>query len=421
MAKISRNAGDQGLLRKVNLTAVLNCLRQHAPVSRATLAEMTGLNRATITRLVRDLIEHGFVRESGILSSATGRPSILLELDPEAGYIIGARLDVDYSSVILTNFAAEILWRAEELHNSTDRQEEIQQKLLSLIQRACAQSPRNGRPVLGVGLSLPGLVDVSNGTLLFAPNLGWRDTPVKAWLRQYFDFPIYVDNEANLAALGESYFGAARESNYILHINITAGVGAGIVLGQQILPGVSGVAGEVGHMTIDPQGAHCNCGNLGCWETFVSAPVLFKRIRDAIAAGQQSLLNPDQLRDFSRLTILSIVEAAQNGDEVVRNAFLETGRYIGLGVANLINVLNPEQVILGGYLSPIYPFILPEIKAVVQDRALRWSWEATEIKIAQYGSDASLMGAIATIYDHALSFPIETLARSADALGGERR
>lgn len=405
MNESPRFAGDQALLRRVNFAAVLSYLRLKAPLSRAALAELTGLNPATITRLVRELIDQGFVREIGAQTSTAGRPSILLEMNPEAGYILGARVDVDSHSVILANFASEIIWRHDENHRPTDDKAAVQENLLHMIHQAGSQASKNGRRILGLGLSLPGLVDANLGTLLFAPNLGWSNTPMKDWLKQSFDFPIYVDNEANLAALGEAYFGAARDCNFVLYINITAGVGAGIVLNQRILPGSSGLAGEVGHMTIDPNGGRCNCGNYGCWETYVSAPVIFRRIREAIRGGLQSGLSMELLENFNRTSIPAVVEAAKQGDPAVRSAFEETAKYIGMGLANLINIFNPRRVVLGGYLSPIYPFILKTIHSVVQERALKWSSEATDIVVASCGSDASLMGAIATIYDHVLNYP----------------
>ncbi len=416
LSNSSPNAGDQAQLRKVNLTRVLTRLRQKMPISRALLADLTGLNKATITRFIRELMEYGFVREVGMRSSATGRPSILLELDPQAGYIIGVRLDIDYSAVILTNFTAEIIWRSELKHTPQDGQDRIQENILTLIHQAIDQAPIDGRPILGLGISVPGLVDVENGVLLFAPNLGWRNIPFRDWLKEHFNLPIYVDNEANLAALGEAFFGAARDCDNVLLVNITSGVGAGIVLHQEILTGVAGVAGEVGHMTVDPNGPKCNCGNMGCWEAFVSAPAIFRRLRERIAAGGKSSLKDELLATFSRLSVPLVVEAAQAGDQVAKEVLSETSTYIGIGLANLINVLNPQRVVLGGYLCPAYPAMLQEITAVVQDRALKWSWEAADIVIAQHGIDASLMGAIATIYNHVLSFPVETLALSGKAV-----
>jgi glucokinase-like ROK family protein len=336
----------------------------------------------------------------------------LLELDPQAGYIIGIRLDIDYSAVILTNFTADIIWRSELKHTPEDGQARIQENLLALIHEAIDHAPIDGRPILGVGLSVPGLVDVENGVLLFAPNLGWRNVPFRDWLKEHFNLPIYVDNEANLAALGEAYFGAARDCDNVLLVNITSGVGAGIVLYQEVLTGATGVAGEVGHMTVDPHGPKCNCGNMGCWEAYVSAPAIFRRLREHIAAGEKSALSDDLLSHFSRLSVPLVVNAAQQGDPVAKSVLHETSTYIGIGLANLINVLNPQRVVLGGYLSPAYPAMLQEITAVVRDRALKWSWQAADIVIAQHGTDASLMGAIATIYNHVLSFPVETLALS---------
>lgn len=397
--------GDQESLRQINLSTVLTHLRQNAPISRAALAEITGLNRATITRLVRELIEHGFVRETGFQSVRAGRPSILLQLDPDAGCIIGAEIEVKFGSVILTDLAAHVLWRQEVDFADNDEPDAVLDCIAQLIRQACSKAAETNRHVLGLGISLPGLVDVSSGVLLFAPNMRWSDVPVKRWLEKEFDIPIYVDNKANMAALAESYFGSARDSEYVLYINITAGVGAGIVLNQRIMAGASGLAGEVGHMTLNPDGPECNCGSRGCWETYVSALAVFRRTRKAILDGAESKL-ADVVRDgFERITIPLMVEAARKGDQVALNSLKETGYYLGVGLANLINTFNPQKVVLGGYVTQAYEFLLPVIGKTVQERALRWPREAADIVVATYLNDASLMGAVATVYGQILSNP----------------
>lgn len=413
--------GDQEGLRQVNLSAVLTNLRQNAPLSRTALAELTGLNKATITRLVHDLIQHGLVREVGFKSSITGRPSILLELDPDGGFIIGVGIEVDSCSVILTDFAAEILWRRDEPIERNGELDSLVNCVTQITQEAYAQAEKAGRPVLGLGLSAPGLVDASQGTLLFAPNLGLQNIPLRKYLEEQFPFPIYVDNEANMAALGESYFGSARDCDYGLYIDITAGVGAGIVMNQRILPGVSGLAGEVGHMTINPEGPRCNCGNYGCWEIYVNLPSIFRRVTEAVSAGHPSVLSDAANKSPQELTIQLVVDAAQDGDPAALNALQETGHYIGIGVANLINAFNPSRIVLGGYLSLAYEYMLPEINRVVRERALRWPVEAAKIVIAAYGSDARLMGAIATVYDHVLLNPVEAITQSLVPPRTERR
>ena len=398
-------AGDQESLRQINLSTVLTYLRQNAPISRAALAEITGLNRATITRLVRELIEHGFVRETGFQSIRAGRPSILLQLNPDAGCIIGAEIEVKFGSVILTDLAAHVVWRQEVDFGDEDEPEAVLNSMAQLIRRACERARETNRHVLGLGMSLPGLVDVSSGVLLFAPNMRWSDVSVKEWLEHEFDIPIYIDNKANMAALAESYFGSARGSEYVLYINITAGVGAGIVLNQRIMPGVSGLAGEVGHMAIHPDGPKCNCGSQGCWETYVSALAVFRRAREAILDGEQSQL-AEVVRDgFDRITMPLMVEAARKGDRVALDSFEETGYYLGVGLASLINTFNPQKVVLGGYVTQAYEFLLPVIQKTVQKRALRWPREAADIVVATYLNDASLMGAVATVYGQILSNP----------------
>ena len=196
---------------------------------------------------------------------------------------------MDFISVILTDFAARVVWRHHEFIHSRN-QAAVLERTLAIVAEAWAHTRAQGQSILGLGLGLPGLVDVSTGTLLFSPNLGWTEVPLRRLLEAKFPFPIYIDNEANLAALGESYFGAARGCDFVLLVSCGVGVGAGIVLNRQLLAGAAGLAGEVGHMTIDPHGPRCNCGNTGCWETFVSQWAVFRRIQAAVIAGRPTRL-----------------------------------------------------------------------------------------------------------------------------------
>jgi glucokinase-like ROK family protein len=353
------------------------------------------------------------VRETGIDSGDIGRPSIQLNLNPKAGCIIGAEIGVDFISVILTNFSAEILWRQKESTTALQGQEPILSLAMDILQNASLQAQARGLRLLGLGLGVPGLVDSSTGTLLFAPNLKWTNVPLRSRLRNKFNVPVYVDNEASMAALGESYFGAARGSDFVLYVSSGVGLGGGIVLNRQVLPGAAGFAGEVGHMTMDPNGPRCNCGNFGCWETFVSQWAVFRRVREAIESGQASSLVEVAQGDLERLTFPMVVEAARGNDVVARAALEETGRYLGIGLANLINALNPQRVVFGGILSLGHEFLLQVIQEVVGQRALRWSRETTEIVVAAYGEDACAMGGVATVFHHSLSQPLEVTRASA--------
>jgi glucokinase-like ROK family protein len=397
--------GDQLLVRDINLSIILNTLRIAGPLSRASLALKTGLNKTTVSSLINELVEARFVRARGYHGSGGGRPGMLLELNPEAGCIIAAEIGVDFISLILSNFNAEILWRHQEETASRDGQKETLQRAAQLLRRAATQAERFSARILGIAVGVPGLVDVQSGTLIFAPNLRWRDVPLKSMLESKFDGSIFVDNEAKMAALGETYFGVARGHPNVLYLSAGVGLGGGMVLDGRIVPGASGFAGEFGHMTIEPDGLQCNCGNRGCWETLVSQWAVFRRARNAVAAGQSSRLLGLTHGDLEHLTIPLIVEAAREGDGVACELLEQTGEYLGIGLANLINALNPEMVVFGGILSLAGDFLLPVMKRVIEERALLWTRRAVSIVVAAHGFDACVMGGIATVYHHILSQP----------------
>lgn len=399
---------DHASMREMNIALVLDCLRRESLMSRAHLAKMTGLTKTTVSSLVLDLLNANLVREMGIESGEKGRPSILLELNPKAGYIFGVEIGVDFISIILTNFAADVQWRHRESILDLGGQDAVIDRMIDLISEACTAKMIPMDKVLGLGLGVPGMVDEASGTLLFAPNLGWRNVPLRDILKQKFPFPIYVDNEARMAALGETVFGAARGKQYVLYVSASVGLGAGLVVGERLLAGASGMAGEVGHMTIDPDGPRCNCGNHGCWEMYVSQWAVFRRVRNALACGAVSSLAKDASED--QLTIPRVVEAAKSGDGVARSVLEETGRYMGLGLANLINAFNPQRVVLGGMLTPAHEFMLPMIRQVVEERALRWPREAAEIVVSAHGGDSCVMGGVAAVYNPVLIRPLAARA-----------
>jgi predicted NBD/HSP70 family sugar kinase len=224
--------------------------------------------------------------------------------------------------------------------------------------------------------------------------------------RKRFSFPVYVDNEASIAAFGETYFGVARGSHHVLYVSAGVGIGGGLVMNGRIYPGGSGFAGEVGHMSLEPDGLPCACGNRGCWETLASQSALFRRVHECITAGEMSSLARFNNGKREQLTIPVIVRAAEEGDPIARRALYETGKYLGIGLANLVNALNPEMVVLGGIMSLAKEFLLPVIQQTINERALRWSSRTTQVVAAAYGSNACVMGAVAMVYDHMLRQPL---------------
>ncbi len=397
--------GDQALVREINLSVIMNYLRQYAPISRAALAEMTGLNKTTVSSLVKELIEHQFVHEVGLNSAHVGRPSVLLELNPDAGCIVSGEIGVDYISVIRANFAAEIVWRHQESIKQSLGQQEIIRRLLDLFHQSIESGDGTRGNLLGLALGVPGLVDLDSGKLLFAPNLKWENVPLRDILSREFGVPVFVDNEANMAALGEHFFGAAQGHNEVLYISIGVGLGGGIIQGGRLLRGATGFAGEFGHMTMEVNGERCNCGNCGCWETLVSQSALFRHIRRAVEGGQHSVLEDMVKDDWSQLSVPMIVDAVYAGDRVAIEALEQVGHYLGVGIASLVNSFNPDLVVLGGILSLAGGFLLPIIDAELRQHALRWNVDTVQVVLSRYGLDACVMGGMATVYQAILAQP----------------
>lgn len=404
MSQHSRyRTGDQSLVRHLNLSAILHHLRERAPLSRAALADITGLNKTTVSSLVDELIRSQFVREIGLGSSgAAGRRAVLLALNPAAGCVVSGEIGVDFVSVIAADFSGGIVWRRQDAIDPAMGQQAIVERAIVLLQQAASQGLAACGPLLGIAVGVPGLVDQATGTLLFAPNLGWRDVPLRSIVQRAFDAPVFVDNEANLAALGEHYFGAAHGHAEVLYVSAGVGLGGGVVHGGRLCRGATGLAGELGHMTVDPGGLLCNCGNRGCWETLVSQQALFRHVRQAIAAGHPSRLAFSPTGDDSRLTVPLLVEAARDGDAVALEAFSAVGHSLGIGIASLVNALNPELVVFGGILSLAWDWLHPAVTEELDGRALPWNRHSTQVVLARHGFDACVMGGLALVLEDIL-------------------
>jgi glucokinase-like ROK family protein len=397
---------DQGLVRKLNTAILLDALRRMAPLSRAELAARTGLNRSTVSAIVNSLLEEGFIQETDLQSARIGRPGMLLELNPKGGFAVGLELGVDFISVILTDFAAQVQWREKVASDPNEDQINILDRAAALTQHALDFGLAQGLRPLGIGVGVPGLVDLRQGKLVFAPNLHWNNVPLRLIWSQRFNLPIFVENEANAAALGEYYFGAARGVENFIYLSAGIGLGSGIVIDGQLFRGSSGYASEVGHMTVDPDGELCGCGKRGCWETQVGPRAVLRRVRKTLETGVSSILCDMVDEDLERITFESVVQAAQREDPVALRALQEVGERLGVGVANLVNVFNPELIVLGGALNLASSILLPIIERVVLENALPPSCENLRVAPSAHGIDACLMGAVALVLEDIWREPI---------------
>ncbi len=405
MLQAKSNTADQAWVRKMNRSVILAVFRTHKSLSRARLATETGLNPSTVSSIISELIEENLLREAALVQSSTGRPGRLLELNPEGGCALGIEINVDYIEVMVTDFAGHSLWRQKQSSVPETGQAVIMGHVRTLLKKAIAFiKERKGR-LLGVGVGLPGLVDISNGFLRLAPNLHWQNVPVRDMLADLVDCPIYVENEANVAALGEYYFGAAQNVKNFIYLSAGVGLGSGIIIGGRLFQGASGYAGEAGHMTLDVNGELCSCGKRGCWETFVGPRAIVQAVQRSLSAGATSMLSDMVHGKLESIVIGDVLEAANQGDPLALDALRQVAHYLGIGIANLVNLFDVDVVILGGALNTASPLILKEVEQTALANILAPAREIFRIIPSAHGTDACIMGAVSLVLDDFLQDP----------------
>jgi len=394
--------GDQEKVRKVNRSLILNTLRLHAPASRAQVANITGLTRGTVSNIVNVLIEDGLVFEDKLQDSKIGRPSILIGLRPDGGAVIGVEIGVDFISVLLTNFVAETLWETRVQTVLSQSQTDIINQAENHIDQALSIAKEYGLRPLGIGVGLPGLVNVRQGNLIMAPNLRWKNLPLRLMWNQRFHLPIYIDNEANLSALGEYYFGIARNVDNFIYLTSDIGLGGGIVIDGRLFRGGHGYGGEIGHIQRNPQGEQCGCGRIGCWETQVGPRAVLRRVKKEFETHQDQVLLDACSGDFNNLTFDMVVKFALSGNSICCQAIEEVAVNLGEGIADLVNIFNPDLIVIGGAFTQGKDIMHSIIEKTIFSNALQPATDNLRIKFSEHSAEACALGAVAVVLDDIL-------------------
>jgi predicted NBD/HSP70 family sugar kinase len=378
----SRAPANQRSVRRHNLGVVLRHVAERGPRSRAAIAQETGLNKTTVSSLVGELIDFGLVRETEVeLRGTVGRPALPVELSGRRVVGLGLELGVDFLAVRAADLAGEERHGALVTTDNRGRPvDDVLDELARLADDALAAVREQDLLTAGAVIALPGLVD-SDGRLLVAPNLGWTGVSVPELLAERLGrppFPIEAENEANLGALAELWEGAGREFTDFIYVSGELGIGAGLIIGGELFRGAHGFGGELGHTTVDPEGALCACGNRGCLETRVALGALLS------AAG----LDPGA-------RVGDLAERAGDGDERVLAALADAGHWLGVGVASAANLMNPGGVVVGGYLATLAPWLMPGLQEELDQRVLSAEWDAPRILTSALGAEAGVRGASA--------------------------
>lgn len=380
-------------LREHNQQLALRAIYTGRATSRAAIAEETGLTRPTVSQIIGALLEAGLVQEEGQGKSRGGKPPTLLSFIDDAYQVIGLHLGGRKTFGVVTDLRGRILARAARPTVHTDA-ESVLTGLKLVLDNLCAQATR---PLLGVGVSVPGLVDPLNGVVRYMAYLNWRSVPLGEQLAAHCggNVPIHLDNDTNLAALGERVFGAGGGiDNMVIVMAGTTGIGAGIVVNGEIYHGAGGGAGEIGHMPVADNDVLCVCGRRGCLEAVASGWALVRRAREEATAHPDSALTA---LAPAGITFESVRQAVEADDPTAVALAQEVGHYLGLVVAILANTLNPQRVIIGGSLSELGAPLFDSLRRTASEHTLTILAEETEILPASLGTDVNTLGAVAQV------------------------
>jgi glucokinase-like ROK family protein len=380
-------------VRNFNKHSVVDLIRfARKGVSRADLAEEMGLTRAAVTVIVNDLIKNDIILETESRTTFSGRPPVVLEINPKRGLVAAIDMGATHLSVALGDFSARILEETEIAFRIDSGPEECLRDANRILNQLLQKRGLSANDLAGIGVGVPGPVVADLGTVMAPPIMpGWDRYPIRATFESEWNTAVTLNNDAELGALGEWAYGAGRGEKNLAFIKVGSGIGAGLIINQQIYGGTTGSAGEIGHLTIEENGPLCACGNHGCLEAFAGGHAIALQARKLVTSGKRTLLSENNA-DF--ITARDVVEAARRGDWDAQEILKRSGTFIGIAIAGLINLINPSIVIIGGGVAQVGDLLTGPIRQAVHERSLRASEHSVRITTAMLGRRSTLIGAM---------------------------
>lgn len=356
--------GNIDLVKQINSAVIYRLIDRHGPISRIRIAEQSQLAPASVTKITRQLIERGLVKEVDQQASTGGRRAISIVTETRNFHVIAVRLGRHDTTLALYDLSGKAL--AQTNYPLPQRcQQTLEQALLNIITTFIAACQRRIRQLIAIPVILPGLIDPHSGVIRYMPHIAVENWELARTLEQRFKVACFVGHDIHALALAEHYFGASQACADSVLVRVHRGAGAGIISAGRIFIGHNGSVGEIGHIQTDPLGERCHCGNFGCLETIAANAALEQRARHLLEQGYQSSLKPDNC------TIKAICQGANNGDPLAIAVIEHAGRHLGKAIAIAINLFNPQKVVIAGEIMAAEKVLLPVIKSCIHRQALQ--------------------------------------------------
>jgi predicted NBD/HSP70 family sugar kinase len=366
--------------------------------SRLELAKLADLSPSSITAIVQRLIKKGLIVESEPATSQLGRRPVPLEVRSDAAYLVGVDLGSFFLRIVITDVNGAIVYRSQARTDMKVGRERVLEKTFLSIHQAIRESGIPQNLIKGIGIAHSGVIDSEAGIVLSYPRPGqmteWKNVLLRSIFEKEFDLPCLLEDSVRTATIAEKCFGAGRDLSNFLYIDVGMGIGAGIFLDGKLYRGAGGRAGEFGHITVNESGPLCSCGNTGCLETFASCAAIIQNVRTAIEKGIDSRIREATGGDLENISIEQIALAATEDDSLAYRVLQRSASYIGIGLANLVNLLNPRVVIFGGALFREIPQLIADpLRRIIKQRSLEKSAQEVQLVVSTLGSEASALGA----------------------------
>jgi len=391
--------GSFQLMKSMNRSIILNMIREEGPISRAEIAKQTRLTPPTVSNIVKELINTQFVIETTQGMSKGGRKPTLLEINADQFYTLGIDVGTFHMNFVVTNLFGDIKDVTSLPIGNYPGSEDILSIMKQGIQDLLYSGNNDPDKFLGIGVGMHGIVDPEEGISLFAPSFQLRNIPIKKELEKDFNMIVKVENDARTMTLGEYWFGNGNDADNMVGVNVGNGIGAGMMIKGRLFHGENNIAGEIGHVTIDLSGPKCTCGNYGCLQTLAAGPAIAERARKELKTGKPSIIHELVDGDFEKVDGRVVYQAACEGDEFSIDLLNQTGRYLGIGLTNLIHTINPKRIIVGGGVSNAGDFLMKGIEETIQSRGLTDKAKETSIVLSKLGEHASAIGACVLVLE----------------------
>ncbi len=357
--------GNVDLVKQLNSAAVYRLIDQQGPISRIQVADVSQLAPASVTKITRQLLERGLIKEVAQQASTGGRRAISLTTEVEPFHSIAVRLGRDYVQISLFDLGSkELVSYYQEFHYTTES--ELVDGLIKHLNDFISLHLVNNDQLIAIGIALPGLVNPETGVVEYMPNITVSSLALAEIIKDKFYVECFVGNDVRGMALAEHYFGATQDCQDSILVSVHRGTGAGIIVNGQVFLGHNRNVGEIGHIQIDPLGEQCQCGNFGCLETVASNPAIVNRVNKLIAQGYES-----SLAECESVTIHDVCTHANNGDELAKQALVRVGNQLGKAIAITVNLFNPQKVIIAGTVTEAKDIIFPAIQRNVENQSLK--------------------------------------------------